>query len=61
MFLAVQHIPYNSQWLVEIYVKDLILDLLLAKPIMEMGINIVDVVKYISFIMAYFVLVVVWH
>jgi hypothetical protein len=28
---------------------------------MEMGINIVDVVKYISFMMAYFVLVVVWH
>jgi hypothetical protein len=44
-------------------VKDLILDLLLVKPIMEMGINIVDVVKYISFMMAYFVLVLVavWH
>ena len=41
--------------------KDLILDLLLVKPIMEMGINIVDDVKYISFMMAYFVLVVVWH
>jgi len=42
-------------------VKDLILDLLLVKPDMEMGINIVDVVKYISFMMAYFVLVVAWH
>jgi len=28
-------------------------------PVMEIGINIVDVVKYISFIMAYFVLVAV--
>jgi hypothetical protein len=61
MFLAVQPFSYNSIWFVEIYVKDLILDLLLVKPIMEMGINIVDVVKYISFMMAYFVLVVVWH
>jgi hypothetical protein len=33
----------------------------LVKPIMEMGINIVDVVKYISFMMAYFVRVAVWH
>ena len=61
MFLAVHSFAYNSQWLVVIYAKDLILDLLLVKPIMEMGINIVDVVKYISFMMAYFVLVVVWH
>jgi len=52
---------YTLIWFVEIYVKDLILDLLLVKPIMEMGINIVDDVKYISFMMAYFVLVVVWH
>jgi len=28
---------------------------------MEMGINIVDVVKYISFMMVYSVLVVAWH
>jgi len=52
---------YNLLWLVEIYVKDLTLDFLLVRPIMETGINIVDVVKYISFMMAYFVLVVVWH
>ena len=45
-------------WVVLIYVKDLILELLLVKPIMEMGIYIVDVVKYISIMMAYFVLVV---
>jgi hypothetical protein len=42
-------------------VKDLIRDLLLEKPVMEMGINIVDVVKYISFMMVSSVLVVVWH
>ena len=59
MFLAVHSFAYNSQWLVVIYAKDLNPDLLWVKPIMEMGINIVDVVKYISFIMADFVLVVV--
>jgi len=42
-------------------VKDLILDVLWVRPIMEMGINTVDVVKDISFMMAYFVLIAVWH
>ena len=41
--------------------KNLILELLLGKPIMEMVIKIVDVVKFFSIITAYFVLVVVWH
>jgi hypothetical protein len=61
MLLAVQPFPYTSLWFVEIYVKDLILDLLLVTAVMEMGINIVDGVKYISFMTGYFVLVVVWH
>jgi hypothetical protein len=42
-------------------VKDLILEFLLVKPTMEIGINIVDVVKYISFMMVCSVLVAVWH
>ena len=42
IFLAVKHFTYNSIWLVEIYGKDLILDLLLEKPVMEMGINSVN-------------------
>jgi hypothetical protein len=61
MFLALQSFPYNSLWSAGIYVRDCIPKILSVKPIMEMGINIVDVVKYISFMMAYFVLVVVWH
>jgi hypothetical protein len=47
-------------WLVVIYVKDLIQDLLLADPIMEMVRNIVEDAKSILFMMAYFVLVVAW-
>jgi hypothetical protein len=42
-------------------VKDLIQDLLLAHPIMEMVTNIVEDAKSISFMMAYFVLVAVGH
>jgi hypothetical protein len=47
-------------WLVVIYAKDLIQDLPLADPIMQMARNIVEDAKSISFMMAYFVLVVVW-
>jgi hypothetical protein len=53
-------VPYNSQWLVEIYAKDLIQDLPLADPIMQMARNIVEDAKSISTMMSYFVLVVVW-
>jgi len=54
-------VPYNSQWLVEIYAKDLIQDLPLANPIMQMARNIVEDAKSISSMMTYFVLVAAWH
>jgi hypothetical protein len=61
MFLGVHPIPYNSIWFVEIFARGCILEFLLVKPIMEMAINIVDVVKYISFMMVCSVLVAVWR
>ena len=48
-------------WLVVIYAKDLIQDLPLADPTMQMARNIVEDAKSISSMMAYFVLVAVWR
>ena len=60
-YICFKQAPHLSMlWLVVIYAKDLIQDLPLADPTMQMARNIVEDAKSISSMMTYFVLVVVW-
>jgi len=61
IFLAVQPLPYNLLWLVEIYVRGCIPKLFLIRAIMKVGRNTLEGVKFIPIVMVYSVLVVVCH